>query len=607
MRGERCGGLPIAHPCSVELLNTIQSLHFLNPQALLSYDLQYSRAITLGFFYFHTPMRKLPLILSILSLAVACSSQQEQSTTTTSESSAETHDFTVPENTIYKVYPDGTKHLIQEKEFTDDGKLSIERQYISRVDDSDSSGYMYTLYKEFQYTYDSKGRLSEMITMRMSNYDTLLHEATDTYEWHGDTAIRSMAYFAYLTNGQEPNFQEKDRSVYDAQGRLTYKKTHNSFEPYFLEDGREIRLKRYLVEKYTYDGDVLRSIEYINRDNSNIERLGHVVLTNGIFKRIYTTEGKLLTDSMFRFEEYTLDIYEARVRVYNEYQEYVELHSCSGNPRKEEVQWNKGTMREIRHLYFPRYDYDPAFEVSVRKQEPLQSLDNWDYRREDILSSNYTYSEDGYIASRTDKFNSETDSKHRTSRVLSYIYNDQHQLIEQISVSQLRDGTTLNERIEMDRYDDGSLNILSLHEKDLLIEQSELSPSGAFERSYRAKRLNDSTIAGDLSVFDLSYDYNEAGTVRIVNGVYMKGSVVERDEQRRVVRFFDEESTNLDVECFYSADGDLVLMKHREVRHHFFPEGIRIQNEYEIHFGKGYSYNDLMISQFVPDVEVMRE
>lgn len=509
----------------------------------------------------------------------------------------------VPESTIYKVYPDGTSHLIQEKELNADGNILVERQYISRVDQNDSTGYFHSHWHEFRYLYNSEGRLHEKVTYRHGNNDTLILETKEMYEWHDDTAIHSLAYVQHGTSvlGE---FKEVDRTVYDALGRVTYSKVHDGLELQYI-DGERVRVPKYVAKKFVYNGGQLESVEITNRDDySNIEAFGKAILSNSILKRTYRSDGSLLSDTVLSME-FDLSVYEAQVWNFNQYNELVTIQRCDGNPRVEEVYWTTSNIREGREYLLPPLDFDPMVEVKARMEDPIVTIENWTWQKEEILKSTYTYGDFNRIASRVDEFAPPTYPSDKVSRTTEYSYSFGGLLQKQTSETTLMDGTVVKEVVDYDRYEDGSLRWKREWTDDLITSSTTLSPTGMYLYSYTAKRLNDSTVTGSVVNYDLSLGLKEAGLVHHKNGEFTQGTIVIKNDDGKVIRFFDEEELNLDAQFYYSenpaAEGEMVVSTHRTISHSTVPESMNERDVYTLQYGKGYSFQTLLKSPFVPE------
>lgn len=550
----------------------------------------------LGIFYFHRAMIKmLPVVLFLF---FACSGQKEQ-TASTPLDVQESVAFRVPYNTVYKVYPDGTAHLIQEKEFLNNGAIDVERQYISRVEPNDSSGYFYSLYREYRYVYSDDGRLSERLNYEMGNHDSLLLRSKEMYTWKGDTVIHSTALKQPNGEGfQEP--EEVDRTVHDAKGRVVYSKVMKGIEWRDVYE-RKDRIARYVVVKHNYQNAQLESTMIINRDNVHEYPIfGKAVPTNAILKRSYRNEGGLLSDTVF-FIDYDRVIESAEVTVFNEYDEIISYSMCEGNPRGEEVEWIKMDVPGLNSMFLPPRDLDPMTEVRARQLEPMETLENWEWERWKIKHSRYTY-HNGLIQTRKDEFENSRGASQMIQRDISYHYDEDLFLVKQTIEVEYGDGRKEHHVVECQRYEDGQLERLIQYVDGLRVRETHLSPTGMYVDEYKADRKNDSTVWGTFVKYRLSHSYRAAESVEVKNGEFVRGYMVLSDSLGRVTRYFAEDQ-GMDA-SFYYEDGAMKYSTHRKIRFTYFPESMHENDVYELHYGRGYSFEGVLFSPFVPYIDL---
>ncbi|NVK04757.1 MAG: hypothetical protein HWD92_08030 [Flavobacteriia bacterium] len=525
-----------------------------------------------------------------LILLISCTAQEAPVEAHTSIPEAIVLHPDIRPNVILKEYEDGTTHLLQERELNDNGDISVERRYISRPDESDSSGYYHDLWMEMRYVYDDSNQLAQVLDYRNTG-DALILQGRTRYTYSGDTVISAFGY-------EGGHGEVIKKFIYDDLGRLIYEFELIGYDHAYV-GGESRQFPEYISTATTYHGDFIQSVKLTNQTSGTTLIGDFEYPSNLIVVRTYRSPGVLHSDSLFAIDSRGR-ITDLTVRQYNEYGELSGLVNCDmgkggriGNCESRPY----NLLENPRFSVYPKLD--PMWEVRARLMDPVETYSNWeDKEGRDVLNSSYTYDEEGYILSRVDEFAESTIPTYFSSRTIAWEYDNQHHIIQENIEAIKVDGSSYHRVNTYERNSEGTLLEYTSYDADRIVDQLKVSPSGAIVSRLTSKLVYDTIVDATYYLSRRDNPFERDYHVNIRDGLYVQGYIVERDDAGRVTRVFDEEETGTDAQYVYDREGRMIRSRHSKVSLSIIPYRFSEREVYTLHYGEGYDADSMIESSF---------
>lgn len=530
------------------------------------------------------------VVLAGLILLISCTAQEASVEAQASIPEAIVFHPDIRPNVILKEYEDGTTHLLQERELNDNGDILVEHRYVSRPDNSDSSGYYHGLWMEMRYVYDDDDQLAQVLDYRNTG-DSLILQGRTRYTYSGDTVISTFSY-------EGGHGEVIKKFIYDDHGRIIYKYELTGYDHAYV-GGESRQFPEFISTATTYSGDFIQSIKLTNKTSATTLIDHFEYPSNLIVVRTFRSPRVLHSDSLFSIDSRGR-VTDLTIRQYNEYGELSGLVNCDMG--------KGGTIgdcqsRPYNLLENPRFSVnprlDPMWEARARLLDPVETYSHWeDKDGREVLNSNYEYDDEGYILSRVDEFKESSIPTYLTSRTITWEYDNQHQIIqENIEATQV-DGSSYRRVNEYRRNSEGSLLEYTSHDGERIVDQLRISPSGAIISRLSSKLVHDTIVDATYYLARRDNPFERDYHVNIRNGVYVQGSIVERDGAGRVTRVFDEAEAGTDAQYVYDREGRMIRSRHSKVSLSIIPYHFSEREVYTLHYGEGYNADSMMESPF---------